>query len=69
LAGSSASRHAAARGGEAGGCRHQQRLVALNETLRLMGDGNYGMCARCREDIEYSRLESAPKVVPLTFVT
>lgn len=47
---------------KAGVRRHQQRIFALKETLRLMDDGTYGMCAKCHEDIEYSRLESAPEV-------
>lgn len=47
---------------KAGVRRHQQRIIALKETLRLMDDGTYGMCAKCHEDIEYNRLESAPEV-------
>ena len=47
---------------KAGVRRHQQRIVALQETLRLMDDGTYGICARCKEDIEYDRLETAPEV-------
>ena len=47
---------------KAGVRRHRMRIVALKETLRLMDDGTYGICVRCKEDIEYSRLESAPEV-------
>ena len=42
--------------------RRQARVVALHEALRRMDDGTFGMCAKCQEDIEYSRLEVAPEL-------
>jgi DnaK suppressor protein len=47
---------------KAGVRRHRQRIAALYEVLQQMDDGAYGVCVKCHEEIEYSRLEIAPEV-------
>lgn len=39
--------------------RHQQ-LTRMDETLRRLQDGTYGVCEDCGEEIEEKRLEIAP---------
>lgn len=47
---------------KAGVRRMEVRVAALHEVLRQMEDGDYGICLKCGEEIEYERLEIAPEV-------
>ncbi len=47
---------------KAGVRRREERIDALHEALRRMDEGTYATCARCREEIEFSRLQLAPEL-------
>ena len=47
---------------KAGVRRHHQRIAALEQALQQMDEGTYGMCTKCSEDIEFSRLAVAPEL-------
>ncbi|MEO5720685.1 MAG: TraR/DksA C4-type zinc finger protein [Chthoniobacterales bacterium] len=47
---------------KAGVRRREERIHALKEALRRMDEGTYAVCAKCREEIEFSRLELAPEL-------
>lgn len=47
---------------KAGVRRREERINALHEALRRMDEGTYATCVRCREEIEFSRLELAPEL-------
>ncbi len=38
----------------------QEQLDKINKALDAMGQGTYGVCSVCAEDIEYERLEAVP---------
>ena len=41
--------------------RRNQRIHELQETLRKMDEGNYGICEGCGGWIDYARLEQCPE--------
>ena len=41
--------------------RRNQRIHELQETLRKMDEGNYGICEGCGGWIDYARLEQRPE--------
>ena len=41
--------------------RRNQRIHELQEALRKMDEGNYGLCEGCGEWIAYVRLEQRPE--------
>ncbi len=43
--------------------RRNQRIHELQETLRKMDEGNYGICEGCGGWIDYARLEQRPEAV------
>ena len=43
--------------------QREAELSRLERALRLMEEGEYGICPRCEDDIEIKRLEAAPDVV------
>ncbi len=47
---------------KAGVRRREERINALQEALRRMDEGTYAVCVRCREEIEFNRLELAPEL-------
>ena len=47
---------------KAGVRRRELRLAALHEALRRMDEGTYGTCIKCKQEIEYDRLELAPEL-------
>jgi DnaK suppressor protein len=47
---------------KAGVRRRQERINALHEALRRMNEGTYAMCAKCRQEIEFDRLQLAPEL-------
>lgn len=47
---------------KAGVRRREERIHALQEALRRMDEGTYAVCAKCRQEIECSRLELAPEL-------
>lgn len=42
--------------------RRRQQLMKLEGALRRMDSGEYGLCFRCREEIDYRRLGLDPTV-------
>lgn len=40
--------------------RDGQQLQTVNEALRRIYDGGYGICPRCRQEIASERLEAVP---------
>ena len=40
--------------------RTQQRLQRVEHALRLIGEGHYGSCTTCGEDIDTARLDVSP---------
>lgn len=47
---------------KAGVRRRLERINALHEALRRMDEGTYAVCAKCKQEIEFSRLELAPEL-------
>ena len=41
--------------------RRNQRIHELQQALRRMDEGDYGVCASCQEWISYARLEQKPE--------
>lgn len=39
---------------------HRQELVALDEAIKKLEDGTYGVCSACAEDIDEERLKVVP---------
>jgi DnaK suppressor protein len=39
---------------------HQTVLAQVERALARMGDGTYGLCERCREQIDFARLKAIP---------
>ena len=42
------------------GRANQQELRLLNDALKRIADGTYGICAKCGEDISQARLDAVP---------
>ncbi len=42
------------------GQANQQELRLLNDALKRIDDGSYGICAKCGEDISQERLDAVP---------
>ncbi len=42
------------------GRTQQQELRLLNDALRRIADGTYGVCAKCGDDISQARLDAVP---------
>lgn len=40
--------------------RHQKRLQAIEDALRRIGDGTFGICEDCEEEIAVGRLNAMP---------
>lgn len=45
------------------GRANQQELRLLNDALKRIADGSYGICAKCGEDISQARLDAVPYAV------
>ncbi len=45
------------------GRANQQELRLLNDALKRIADGSYGVCAKCGEDISQARLDAVPYAV------
>ena len=43
--------------------QREAELSRLERALRLIEEGDYGMCPRCEDDIEPKRLEAAPDAI------
>ena len=41
--------------------RRNQRIHKLQEALKMMDEGTYGICGGCGEAIDYKRLEQMPE--------
>lgn len=39
---------------------HRQELVAIDEAIKKLEDGTYGVCSACAEDIDEERLKVVP---------
>ena len=42
------------------GRTQQQELRHLNDALKRIADGTYGVCAKCGDDISQARLDAVP---------
>ncbi|MFA8444212.1 TraR/DksA family transcriptional regulator [Yoonia sp.] len=42
------------------GRTQQQELRLLNDALKRIADGTYGVCAKCGDDISQARLDAVP---------
>ncbi len=40
---------------------YELRVQAINEALERIGQGTYGKCGKCKEDIPFKRLEAYPE--------
>ena len=40
---------------------HKLRLQQIEQALRLIEDGEYGLCRRCEEPVGYPRLKARPE--------
>ena len=43
--------------------RRNHRIFLLNEALKRMEEGTYGICGGCEEEIAYERLSEVPEAV------
>jgi RNA polymerase-binding transcription factor DksA len=45
------------------GLSNQKELRLLNDALKRIADGSYGICAKCGDDISPERLDAVPYAV------
>lgn len=45
------------------GQANRQEVQLLNDALKRMADGTYGVCAKCGDDISQARLDAVPHAV------